>query len=207
MGANRLSIEDDSIFHHSLLILAGSFLLTGCGIREPRTIAAIPGTDGAEIWEAAHAGAELAGHQQAYKIYWNAPARRDDVEGQITLVQHAIDSHQSGIVLAPDHFLALLTTIQNAEARNIPVAIIRSQLAIPEGANLTYIVNDDDAMGRMAADRIGSVLHGKGTVAVIGIDSNDSGVVLRSLAFEAALKRRLTRESPLLIARVVPIIP
>lgn len=173
---------------YTLPILTFGLICVGCEIRTPRSIAVIPETTGTELWEAAHAGAELAGYEEGYKIYWNAPTRRDDVEGQIALVERAIKKHQSGIVLAPDHFLALLTVVQDAEASQIPIAVIRSPLPIPESANLTYIVNDDNAMGRMAADRIGVVLHGSGEIAMIGIDPNVSGVLLRSQAFELTLK-------------------
>jgi len=54
-------------------------------------------------------------------------------------------------------------------------------------------VNDDEAMGRLAADRIATVLQGKGTVAMIGIDPNDIGVLARSQAFEVALRTKSPR--------------
>lgn len=153
----------------------------------------IPETTGTRLWESVHAGAELAAHQDGYKIYWNAPTREDDLEGQIALVERAIQSHDGGIVLAPDHSLALLTVVLEAQAQRIPVAIIHSPLAIPINSNLTYVVNDDEAMGRMAANRIGAVLHGEGTIAMIGIDPSANGVLLRSQTFEIALKSRFPK--------------
>src|SRR5215469_3757756 len=171
-------------------ILLGKLSCCGCRGDQSRTIAVIPETTGTRLWESVHVGAELAGHEKGYKIYWNAPTREDDIEGQISLVERAIQNRNGGIVLAPDHPLALLTVVQEAEANHIPVAIIHSPLAIPTGDNLAYVINDDEAMGRLAADRVGSVLHGKGTIATIGIDPNANGVLLRSQAFEVALKSK-----------------
>lgn len=166
--------------------------LSCCACRKDRSsvVAVIPETTGTRLWESVHAGAELAAHQDGYKIYWNAPTREDDLEGQIALVERAIQSHDGGIVLAPDHSLALLTVVLEAQTQRIPVAIIHSPLAIPVNSNLTYVVNDDEAMGRMAANRIGAVLHGEGTIAMIGIDPSANGVLLRSQSFEIALKSR-----------------
>jgi ribose transport system substrate-binding protein len=169
------------------ILSLGMLSCYGCRRDQSHTIAVIPETTGTRLWESVHVGAELTGHQEGFKIYWNAPTREDDIEGQIALVDRAIQMHNGGIVLAPDHSLALLTVVHEAQANHIPVAIIHSPLAIPADANLAYIVNDDEAMGRLAADRVGSVLHGKGTIAMIGIDPNVNGVLLRSQAFEVAL--------------------
>jgi ribose transport system substrate-binding protein len=169
-------------------LIAGSLLFTGCQVRDSRTIAVIPETAGTRLWESVHVGTELAGHQEGFEIYWNAPTREDDIEGQIALVDRAIQNRVGGIVLAPDHALALLAVVHEAESDHIPVVVIHSPLAIPVGPNLAYVVNDDEAMGQLAADRMGKVLHGKGTVAMIGIDPSANGVLLRSQAFEKALR-------------------
>lgn len=150
-------------------------------------IAVIPETTGTELWESVHSATELEAHSHGYRIYWNAPTRSDDVAGQISLVERATRSHMRGIVLAPDHFLALLTVVREAEANHTPVAIIHSPLPIPEGINLAYIVNDDKLMGRLAADRVGEILHGQGAVAIIGIDPNMMGSLERARSIENEL--------------------
>src|SRR5579872_2577269 len=148
-----------------------------CGTDHGHTIAVIPETTGTRLWESVHVGAELTGRREGYRIYWNAPTREDDIEGQIALVERAIQNHDGGIVLAPDHALALLTVVREAQASHIPVAIIHSPLAIPVGEGLSYVVNDDEEMGQLAADRVGNMLGGRGTVAMIGIDPNSNGVL------------------------------
>jgi ribose transport system substrate-binding protein len=150
-------------------------------------VAVIPRTTALMLWEAEHAGAESAARRAGLTVYWNAPTREDDVERQITLIQHAIAGGARGLVLAPDQALALMVPVRNVVARGIPTVVISSPLPIPPGGKLSYILNDEQATGRLAADRIGKILSGKGTVAVLGVDPDVSGILERTQAFEASL--------------------
>ena len=161
--------------------------MAGCSAHRAPRIAVIPQTEGTLIWEAAHVGAEAAAHQTGASIYWNAPTREDDIEAQIALVQRIVESHYQGLVLAPDQALSLISPVRRALARGIPTVVIGSPLAIPAGGDLSYIVNDDEAGGQMAAQRVNSLLHGHGTVAVLGINPDVTGLMIRARAFEQAL--------------------
>ena len=48
-------------------------------------------------------------------------------------------------------------------------------------------MNDEEAGGRIAADRIGAALHGKGAIAVLGVDPDVTGIMLRLQSFEKHL--------------------
>src|ERR1700733_9509958 len=161
-------------------------LCAGCDRRLP-TVAVIPRTTALILWEAAHAGAESAARQEGLKVYWNAPTREDDVQRQIDIMQHAISSGARGLVLAPDQGLALMVPVRNIVARGIPTVIISSRLPVQPGGKLSYILNDEETTGRLAAQRIGQILSGKGTVAVLGVDPDVSGILERTHAFEASL--------------------
>ena len=150
-------------------------------------MAVIPGTTATELWEAVHGGAEAAGRETGFHIYWNAPTREDDVGRQIALVEKAIDDNQAGLVVAPANYLALVGSIRRALSRHVPTVVIRSALPIPPGAGLSYILNDDQETGRLAALRIGSLLKGRGKVAVLGLDATAPRSIQRARAFEAAL--------------------
>lgn len=139
------------------------------------------------LWEAAHAGAETAARQDGLKIYWNAPTREDDVQRQIEIMQHAISSGARGLVLAPDQGLALMVPVGNVVAHGIPTVVISSSLPVPPGGKLSYILNDEETTGRLAAQRIGQILSGKGTVAVLGVDPDVSGILERTNAFETSV--------------------
>jgi ribose transport system substrate-binding protein len=169
-------------------ISAVLFLLLAIGCRSgPPVIAVIPRTTGMSLWEPEHAGAEAAAGAHGMKIYWNAPTREDDVQGQIALVEKIIDEKYAGLVLAPDQSLALMTPVRRAVSKGIPTVVIGSALSLEPGGKLSYIVSDDEEAGRMAATRIGTILHGKGTVAIIGINPDIAGVLDRVRSFEATL--------------------
>jgi ribose transport system substrate-binding protein len=165
-----------------LLLLA----LSGCR-PQPPTIAVIPRATGVGLWETERVGAKAAAHQIGYQIYWNAPSREDDIERQISLVERVVRNRVQGLVLAPDHTLALMTPVRRAIAQGIPVVIVSSPLSIPPGGKLIYIVNDEEQVGYMAAMRVGKILNGRGTVAVVGINPSISGMTSRLRSFEQNL--------------------
>jgi ribose transport system substrate-binding protein len=164
-----------------------STVLAGCASRASKTVAVIPQRSDSELWESLHAGTQRAGRESGFRIYWNAPTREDDVEKQIALVQRVVRNESVGLVLAPDQYLALVAPVREALDKGIPTVIVQTPLSIPPGGGLSYILNDDEATGRIAAERLGRILNGKGTVAVLGIDPNVTGTVLRAHAFAAHL--------------------
>ena len=166
-----------------------------CHPQSSRTIAVIPGTTATEFWEAAHGGAEAAGSQTGFRIYWNAPTREDDIERQIALVQRAIDAEYAGLVVAPTNYLALVGSVRQALSKHIPTVVIRSSLPIPPGQGLSYILNDDQETGRLAATRVGMLLAGKGQVAVLGLDPSRPTSILRARAIEVELAKSFPKIS------------
>ncbi len=171
-------------------VLGGALGVYGCGSHSQVRIAVIPQTDGTLLWENAHVGAAIAASRTDAFIYWNAPSREDDVEAQIALVDRVVDSGFQGLVLAPDQALALISPVRRALAHGIPTVIIGSPLAIPAGGNLSYILTDDQEGGQMAAKRVGELLRGHGTVAILGIDADVTGTLIRARAFEQFLAQK-----------------
>jgi ribose transport system substrate-binding protein len=163
--------------------------LVFCGCRSSTlpTIAVIPRTAGTALWEPVHGGAELASLNSGVKVYWNAPTREDDVQAQIALVERVIDRKYAGLVLAPDQSLALISPVLRALSKGTPTVIIGSRLPIPAGGKLSYILNDEEQAAKIAAERIAQLLHGQGTVAVLGINPDISGIMTRTRILEEAL--------------------
>ena len=169
------------------LLIALTFSAASCAFREHATVAVIPQTEGWLIWDAVHVGADEAAKGRNLSIYWNAPAREDDVEAQIALVNRVVESRYQGLVLAPDQSLALITPVRRVLSHGIPTVIIDSPLPISASANLSSIVNDDQAGGQLAAQRVDHLLHGHGTVAVLGLNPDVAGIMIRARAFETWL--------------------
>lgn len=166
-----------------------AWLVGGCRGRNP-AVAMIARTAAASIWEAAHAGALSAATQHSMAMYWNAPQSEDDIQQQAALIDRVVEERYSGLIVAPDQPLALTTSIQRAVSRGVKTVVIVSSLPIPPQLNLAYIVNDDEAVGRMAAERVSKVLHGKGSVAVLGVDTESLSELTILHSFEATLEQR-----------------
>jgi ribose transport system substrate-binding protein len=180
------------LFHPGLVVCASALVFfSSCGFSDPRTIAVIPQTTGFSLWEAEHAGAETAALKTGYRLYWNAPTREDDVERQIQIVDRAVHNGDQGLILAPDQSLALITPVRRAIARGIHTVIIGSPLSVPPGKDLTYVLNDDEETGRIVALRMGKILGGKGSVAIIGINPDVTAILVQVRAFESTLRRVL----------------
>ncbi len=165
-----------------------SLVATSCGPSRQELIAVIPQTDGMMLWDAAHAGAEVAASRAGASIYWNAPMREDDVAAQVRLVDQVVSSGRyQGLVIAPTQALSLISPVRRALSRDIPTVIMHSPLSLPAGGKLSYILNDEEEAGKLAADRVASLLKGKGTVALLGINPDVLGITTRARVFETTL--------------------
>jgi ribose transport system substrate-binding protein len=189
-GSMRRTDKVRKLSRRTVTAVCAVFLLSGgCRNSSLPIIAVIPRTSGTPLWEPVHVGAEIAAHRTGTKIYWNAPTREDDAQGQIALVESVIDRRFQGLVLAPDQVLALITPVQRALSKGTPTVIIGSPLPIPPGGRLTYILNDEVEAGHMAALRVGHLLGGKGSIAVLGVNPDIAGIMVRVRSLEEALAR------------------
>lgn len=173
----------------SMLIFACVVLLgaTGCQRHSQLEIAVIPRTSGAMMWEPEHVGAQATALKLGAHVYWNAPTREDDIEGQISLVQRVSTEKYQGIILAPDQVRALITPVRRAMLRGLFVVVIGSPLPIPPGDRLSYVLNDEETGGRIAGQRLASILHCQGSVAILGVDRDIAGIVTRARVLEQFL--------------------
>jgi ribose transport system substrate-binding protein len=159
----------------------------------PMSIAVIPRACGTALWEPEHSGAAAAARAQGLTVYWNAPTRPHDVQKQIALLEKVVALRYRGIVLAPDETLALRTPIKNALATHIPIVVVGTELGIDSDSNLSYVLNDEVAGGRLAARRLGLILGGQGAVAVLGLDPKLRSMSLRDRSFEDTLASEFPR--------------
>lgn len=173
-------------FRSSLTSLTMFSLLfsIGCHRPSPVTIAVIPRTSGSLLWEPEHRGAQDAAEGIGAQIYWNAPTREDDIAGQIALIEHVVAGNYRGLVLTPNQSLALITPVRRALAHGLPIVIVSSSIPVPAGDKLSYILNDEEEGGRIAARRVAQLLHGRGTIAILGIDPDIAGIMVRAQSFE-----------------------
>jgi ribose transport system substrate-binding protein len=177
------------------IVLTGLLLSFNLACKSHRIplIAIIPATTAEELTESEHAGAERAARALNWDVYWNGPSREDDFPRQIRLVYQVIDSNVAGLVLSPDHAVALISPVRSALAKGIPTVIVGTPLGTSPGGNLLFVVNDDAATGRLAAERAWQYLQPNDAVAILGIDPNMLGSIERADAFEASLRTRFPK--------------
>lgn len=139
------------------------------------------------LWEAEHLGAKSVAMKNGLHVFWNAPTREDNIAGQVEQIEAILKAGCEGLVLAPDHSVALITPVRRVIARGVPVVVVGSSLTIPPEDRLSYVVNDDTAGARMAGERIASMLHEHGTIAILGIDPGIDGLLIRARSLEQFL--------------------
>lgn len=164
---------------------------TGCKQAHP-VIAVIPRTCGTALWEPEHAGAAAVARERGLEVYWNAPMRDDDIQAQIALIEKSRNRGYAGIIVSPIETLPMRTPIRRVLAEGIPVVVVGTELGVAPGPNLAYVLSDERAAGEMAARRIGSILAGKGSIAILGINPELTSNVER----ERSLEMTLAREFP-----------
>src|SRR5260370_5928495 len=179
------------LISRSLAFIGLSLLVSsGCHRTDSTTIAFIPQTTGIDIWESAHEAAKSEGDKFGLSIYWNAPAREDDAQQQVALVSTVLQRPLKGLILAPDHYLALLSVLRSAAERHVPVAVINTRVPLDPNRNLAFFVNDEQEMGQELAQRLSLALGGHGDVAVIGMAANTDHLYRSLAAIQEALSAK-----------------
>ena len=141
-----------------------------------------------EFWQSVHAGAIAAMRENpGYEIIWNGPASETDYEGQIRIVDSAINQHVDAICLAPIDKKVLVEVVERAAAQNIPVVIFDSPV---DTAKFTaQVATDNYAGGALAAVRMGQILNGKGKIAEVAVQPGSASTMAREQGFEDLLKK------------------
>ena len=173
---------------YAFAVAASALLLCfSCSRTHTVSIAVIPQTTATPISESEHLGAHTAALKSQVRLYWNAPTSEDDIQGQISLISKQMNNGYDGLILTPDSATALTAPVQRLLDRNVPVVVVGSRLSAPPSANLCYLLNDEAVGSRMAARRIATLLHGKGTVALLGVNPDVSAIVERARRLVEAL--------------------
>jgi ribose transport system substrate-binding protein len=166
-------------------------IFPGCR-RERPTVAVIPRTCGTWLWEPEHTGAMREAPRHGLYVYWNAPMRQDDVQGQIELIESAAERKMVGVIVSPIEDLPLRTPLNRLIESGTPVVVVGTDLGLAPQKHLAYVLNDEAAAGQLAARHIGKLLHGKGRVAILGIDKKLSSSAERA----GSIENTLTSEFP-----------
>jgi len=155
------------------------------------TIAVVPKGTTHEFWKAIHAGAmqaaqELSASGDSVKIIWKGPLREDDREQQVQVVEGFTSQGVSGIVLAPLDNRALVRPVEEAKAAGVPTVIIDSGLESDQ--IVSFVATDNYKGGELCAERLGSLLGGKGRVLVLRYQEGSASTTEREKGFMDKMK-------------------
>ena len=123
-----------------------------------------------EFWQSIHRGADRAAADLkaqrglAVQVQFQGPAREDEAQPQIDIINHAVAQNVSGIVLAPQHSQTMVAPVEAARQQNVPVLIIDSGLA-KEDVIVKYIATDNYHGGVLAAEQLLKALEKRGKKA------------------------------------------
>jgi ribose transport system substrate-binding protein len=151
-------------------------------------IAVIPKGVSNLFWQSVKAGAEAAAQETGVTIYWKGPSNETDVNSQVNVVEDAITSRVSALMVAPSHRDALVPVVERAQREGIPVTIFDS--GIGTETYVSYVATDNTLGGVMAAERMAEKLGGKGKVAVLGLKAGSVSTDERERGFQETIKTK-----------------
>ena len=163
-------------------------ILSGCNREHKRVIAVIPKGNADLFWQSVHAGAVKAGRETGVDVLWNGPASEADYTVQIQIVDAMINRHVDAIALAPTDRQALVTVVERAAGRNVPVVIFDS--AIDTQRFVSQVATDNYKAGQMAAERMGKILDDKGKVVIIAVKPGAASTEAREKGFEDTIHQK-----------------
>lgn len=159
----------------------------GGGAGAKLRVAVVPKGTTHEFWKAVHAGAAKAGKELGVDIIWKGPLKEDDLKSQVDLVQSFAAQGVSGMVLAPLNDSALAAPVKAAVGAGVPVVIFDSDLKGSEHAS--FVATDNRAAGRLAGEKLGALLEGKGNVALLRYQEGSASTRHREEGFLEAIRK------------------
>jgi ribose transport system substrate-binding protein len=162
--------------------------------RRRLTIAVIPKGTTHEFWKSIHAGAVQAAAElsaasgDSVSIIWKGPIREDDREQQVQVVEGFTSQGVQGMVLAPLDSRALVRPVEEARVAGVPTVIIDSGLE--SDSIVSFVATDNRTGGRLAADRLGERLGGRGRVLLLRYQEGSASTHERETGFVEELAAR-----------------
>ena len=100
-------------------------------------------------------------------MLYKGTASQADIAGQVNLVNDMVSRKVSGVMIAATDAKALVDPVEKAVAAGVPVVTLDS--GVDSQKPYAYIATDNIAAAKTAADVLGGLIAGKGTVGDIGI--------------------------------------
>jgi ribose transport system substrate-binding protein len=145
-------------------------------------IVLIPGVIGDEFYVSMECGAREAAEAAGATLDVQGPDAFDPTQ-QTPVLEAVIASQPDAILIAPTDTTAMQAPIQQAVDAGITVVLVDTTLDDPSVA-VSAIASDNVEGGRMAADALGELIEGEGSVMVINVNPGISTTDQRQQGFE-----------------------
>lgn len=178
-----------------ILALASLAMIAGVGAfaaqeKARPMIAVIPKGTTHEFWKTVHAGALKGASEAGVDLIWKGPAREDDSDDQIKVVESAVSRKVHGIVIAPLDEQALVPSLREAAAAKIPVVVFDS--GIKWDGRSSFVATDNRRGGILAAEEMGRILAGKGRIVMMRYVEGSASTALREDGFLSTIKEKFS---------------
>jgi ABC-type sugar transport system substrate-binding protein len=178
-----------SIGGASALVLAVS-LLSACGSSSSggsssKTMELIVGTKSDDFYVTMECGAEKEAKKLGVKLTVTGPATFS-IPQQKPLIDAAEVSKPGALLIAPTDSAALDPDLQKVKTAGTKLIFVDTSTT-STALGLSRISSDNAAGGKLAADSLGKLLSGKGTVAVIDVAKGVSTTDARVQGFQAEM--------------------
>jgi ribose transport system substrate-binding protein len=169
------------------LLAAICILNLSCNRQKQRRIAVIPKGTAHVFWQSVHAGAAAAGQQFHEEILWDGPPNETDYSRQLEIFDSMLNRHVDGVVVAAADRTILNASLDRAARENVPVVVFDS--GVDSTNYVTFVATDNFGAGQMAGRKLGQLLNGKGTVAMIEHAPGSASTMDRERGFKDAISR------------------
>ncbi len=163
-------------------------LITSCNRKHITTIAVIPKASADLFWQSVHAGAVKGGLDNHIRIVWDGPPNETDIATGMQIVETMINRRVDAIALAPSDRSAFKIVVDRAAAAGIPVVIYDS--AIDTDKYYSFVATDNYLGGQLGADRLGTILNGKGKIVMVKTTPGGASTTARENGFRSELQRK-----------------
>ena len=157
-------------------------------LKKKYVIAVIPKGTTHDFWKSVHAGADQAAKELGIEIIWDGTVNEKDKEGQIKIIQSML-TQVDGICLAPIDRTALIRPVEEAKQAGVPTVVFDSGLD-SEDAVVSYVATDNRNGGKIAAEKMGALLKGKGNVIMLRYAAGSESTEQREEGFLDTLREK-----------------
>lgn len=165
-----------------------TLLVSGCNREHKRVIAVIPKGNSDIFWQSVHAGAVKAARELNVEVAWDGPATETDYGVQLQKVDAMLSRGVDAIALAPSDRTSMVTVVNRAADRKVPVIIFDS--GIDTDRFIAQVATDNYKAGQMGGERMGKILNGKGKVVIVAVKPGAASTEAREKGFEDVIHQK-----------------